>query len=59
MEGSKAYIFLSRYFFSHIDLMNWYYSELILYFPGILHEPTHRIIRRIMKRRGKKTYVNL
>lgn len=37
-----------------MDLMNWYYSEQALYFPGILHEPTHRIIRRIMKRGGKK-----
>lgn len=39
MEESKAYISLGQYFFSHMDLMNWYYSKGTLYSPGILHEP--------------------
>ena len=39
MEESKAYISLGQYFFSHMDLMNWYYSKQTLYSPGTLHEP--------------------
>ena len=39
MEESKACISLGQYFFSHMDLMNWYYSKQTLYSPGTLHEP--------------------
>lgn len=58
VEESKACISLGQQFFSHMDLMNWYYSKQTLYSPRTLHEPI-RDSQENKGEGGEKTSFNL